>query len=192
MARTRIVEDATNDLPGDGKSSGEIVARAPWLTQGYPKDKANAETFWAGGWLRTGDIGTIDKEGYIEIADRPKDVSETGGERVSSIDTADQSLKHDGVAEAAVAGVPDEKWSARRMAIVVLEPDIRLTRSEVGANPRDFASGGPVSGPCGSGACGPRRGAAADQRRQDRQEGPAREIRQAALAFSATVQGDFQ
>ena len=92
MVQVRIVDEAMNDLPHDGQSPGEIVARAPWLTQGYLKDPANSEKLWAGGWLHTGDIAMIDKEGYIKITDRLKDVIKTGGEWVSSIDVEDLLL----------------------------------------------------------------------------------------------------
>jgi fatty-acyl-CoA synthase len=145
MVQIRIVDEAMNDLPHDGKSSGEIVVRAPWLTQGYLKDKAGSEKLWAGGWMHTGDIATIDKEGYIKITDRLKDVIKTGGEWVSSIDLEDLLLKHDGVAEAAVIGVPDAKWSERPMAIVVVKPDKHVTQAEIRAHLRDFAGRGLIS-----------------------------------------------
>ena len=145
MVQIRIVDEAMNDLPHDGKSSGEIVVRAPWLTQGYLKDPANSEKLWAGGWLHTGDIATIDKEGYLRITDRLKDVIKTGGEWVSSIDVEDLLLKHDGVAEAAVIGVPDEKWSERPMAIVVIEPGKQVTQLELRTHVREFASRGVIS-----------------------------------------------
>ena len=145
MVQVRIVDEAMNDLPHDGKSPGEIVARAPWLTQGYLKDPANSEKLWAGGWLHTGDIATIDKEGYIKITDRLKDVIKTGGEWVSSIDVEDLLLIHDAVAEAAVIAVPDEKWSERPMAIVVVEPGKHVTQPELRAHLREFASRGLIS-----------------------------------------------
>jgi fatty-acyl-CoA synthase len=145
MVQIRIVDEAMNDLPHDGKSSGEIVVRAPWLTQGYLKDPVNSEKLWAGGWLHTGDIGTIDKEGYIKITDRLKDVIKTGGEWVSSIDMEDLLLKHDGVAEAAVIGVPDKKWSERPLAIVVIKPGKHVTQADIRTHLRDFASRGLIS-----------------------------------------------
>jgi fatty-acyl-CoA synthase len=145
MVQVRIVDEAMNDLPHDGKSPGEIVARAPWLTQGYLKDPANSEKLWAGGWLHTGDIATIDREGYIKITDRLKDVIKTGGEWVSSIDVEDLLLIHDAVAEAAVIAVPDEKWSERPMAIVVVEPGKQVTQPGLRAHLREFASRGLIS-----------------------------------------------
>ena len=91
MVQVRDRGRAMNDLPHDGQSPGEVVVRAPWLTQGYLKDAANSEKLWAGGWLHTGDIGVIDKDGYLKITDRLKDVIKTGGEWVSSLDLEDLS-----------------------------------------------------------------------------------------------------
>jgi fatty-acyl-CoA synthase len=145
MVQIRIVDEAMDDLPHDGQSSGEIVARAPWLTQGYLKDPANSDKLWAGGWLHTGDLATIDKDGYLKITDRLKDVIKTGGEWVSSIDIEDLLLTHDSVAEAAVIGVPDEKWSERPMAIVVVEPGKHVTQPELRTYLRDFAGRGVIS-----------------------------------------------
>jgi fatty-acyl-CoA synthase len=145
MVQIRIVDEAMNDVPHDGQSPGEIVARAPWLTQGYFKDPVNSEKLWAGGWLHTGDIAVIDKEGYIKITDRLKDVIKTGGEWVSSIDLEDLILKHPAVAEAAVIGVPDPKWSERPMAIVVLAPGQHVTVAEIRTHLRAFAGRGLIS-----------------------------------------------
>lgn len=119
LVQLRIVDEAMNDMPHDGKSQGEIVARAPWLTQGYLKDPDNSEKLWHGGWLHTGDIGVIDEEGYLKITDRIKDVIKTGGEWVSSLDLESMILRHDGVAECAVIGMPDDKWGERPLALVV-------------------------------------------------------------------------
>src|SRR5260370_42362804 len=78
-----------NDLPHDGKTSGELVARAPWLTQGYLKDPKSSEKLWEGGWLHTGDLATIDADGYVKITDRLKDVIKSVGERLSSLQLAE-------------------------------------------------------------------------------------------------------
>jgi acyl-CoA synthetase (AMP-forming)/AMP-acid ligase II len=77
------------DVPHDGASQGEVVVRAPWLTQGYLHEPERSEELWRGGWLHTGDVGTIDAEGYLKIVDRIKDVVKTGGEWVSSLDIED-------------------------------------------------------------------------------------------------------
>ena len=146
MVQIRIVDEAMNDVPHDGQSQGEIVARAPWLTQGYLKDPVNSEKLWAGGWLQTGDIAVIDKEGYIRITDRLKDVIKTGGEWVSSIDLEDLILKYPGVTEAAVIGVPDPKWSERPLAVVVTSPGQELTSGQIRTHLREFAGRGLISG----------------------------------------------
>jgi fatty-acyl-CoA synthase len=145
LVQIRIVDGAMNDVPHDGESSGEIVARAPWLTQGYLKDPQNSEKLWAGGWLHTGDIGVIDKHGYLKITDRLKDVIKTGGEWVSSLDLEDLILKHPAVAEAAVIGVPDPKWSERPLAVLVVKRGLQVTDSEIKAHLRECAGRGLIS-----------------------------------------------
>ncbi|MBV8093858.1 MAG: fatty acid--CoA ligase [Acetobacteraceae bacterium] len=145
LVQIRIVDDAMNDVPHDGESAGEIVVRAPWLTQGYLKDPQNSEKLWAGGWMHTGDIAVIGPDGYVKITDRLKDVIKTGGEWVSSLDLEDLILKHPNVAEVAVIGIPDPKWSERPMAVVVAKPGLRVTESEIKANLREFAAKGLIS-----------------------------------------------
>ncbi|MFH0780953.1 MAG: fatty acid--CoA ligase [Pseudomonadota bacterium] len=109
-------------VPHDGKSTGEVVVRAPWLTQGYLKDEEKSVELWAGGWLHTGDIGYIDTEGYLQITDRLKDVIKTGGEWISSLELEDIISQHPGVSEVAVIGIQDPKWGERPMALVVPKP----------------------------------------------------------------------
>jgi fatty-acyl-CoA synthase len=123
LVELRVVDDEMNDLPHDGKTPGEVVVRAPWLTQGYLKDPRNSEALWRGGYLHTGDIGVIDAEGYLKITDRLKDVIKTGGEWISSLELEDLILKHPAVAETAVIGIPDPKWGERPLALVVLKRD---------------------------------------------------------------------
>ena len=106
-------------VPHDGRSTGEVVTRSPWLTQGYLKDEEKSRELWAGGWLHTGDIGYIDKDGYLQITDRLKDVIKTGGEWVSSLELEDIISQHPGVSEVAVIGIKDRKWGERPMALVV-------------------------------------------------------------------------
>jgi fatty-acyl-CoA synthase len=145
LVQIRIVDEAMNDVPHDGISQGEIVVRAPWLTQGYLKDPANSEKLWAGGWLHTGDIAVIDNEGYLKITDRIKDVIKTGGEWVSSLDLEDLLLKHPEVVEAAVIGVPDPKWTERPLAIVVVEPGSPVSEAQIRAHLHDLAIRGVIS-----------------------------------------------
>jgi fatty-acyl-CoA synthase len=116
----KIIDSNGKALPHDGKSVGEIVVRAPWLTQGYLKEPDRSEELWADGWLHTGDMGFVDQEGYLQITDRVKDVIKTGGEWISSLELEDMISQHEAVSEAAVIGVPDEKWGERPLAIVVL------------------------------------------------------------------------
>ena len=114
-----IVDPGGKAVAHDGKSTGEVVVRAPWLTQGYLKDEEKSNELWQGGWLHTGDIGYIDEEGYLQITDRLKDVIKTGGEWISSLELEDIISQHPGVSEVAVIGVRDPKWGERPMALVV-------------------------------------------------------------------------
>jgi fatty-acyl-CoA synthase len=114
-----IVDDDMKDVPHDGKSAGEIVLRAPWLTQGYFNNPETSEQLWAGGYLHTSDIAVVSPDGYVHITDRIKDVIKTGGEWVSSLQIEDLISQCPGVADAAVIGVKDEKWGERPLAIVV-------------------------------------------------------------------------
>jgi fatty-acyl-CoA synthase len=118
FVQLRIVDANMNDVAHDGISQGEVVVRAPWLTQGYLGEPQRSEELWQGGWLHTGDVGVIDGDGYLKIVDRIKDVVKTGGEWVSSLDIEDLILRAPGVAEAAVVGVPDDKWGERPIALV--------------------------------------------------------------------------
>jgi fatty-acyl-CoA synthase len=146
FVQLKLVDAQMNDVPHDGASQGEVVVRSPWLTQGYLNEPERSEELWRGGWLHTGDVGIIDAEGYLKIVDRIKDVVKTGGEWVSSLDIEDIILRVPGVAEAAVVGIPDDKWGERPIALVVLKsqgelPTEEVIRKHVG----DFASRGAIS-----------------------------------------------
>ncbi|GAB1452274.1 hypothetical protein MASR2M47_23300 [Draconibacterium sp.] len=123
MVQIRVVDDEGNDVPQDDKTPGEIVMRAPHLTQGYLKDRVHSEKLWAGGWLHTNDVACIDKNGSIRITDRTKDVIKVGGEWLSSLEIEDVIAKHEGVAEVAVIGAPDMNWGEIPLAIVVPKAD---------------------------------------------------------------------
>ena len=115
----RIVDPDMKDVPHDGKSAGEIVLRAPWLTQGYYNNPETSEQLWAGGYLHTSDVAVVSPDGYVHITDRIKDVIKSGGEWVSSLQIEDLISQCPGVAEAAVIGVKDDKWGERPLALVV-------------------------------------------------------------------------
>ena len=118
-----IVDGLGQPLPHDGVTTGEIVARTPWLTQGYLKEQEKSEELWENGWLHTGDIGFIDEEGYLQVTDRLKDVIKTGGEWISSLTLEDIISRHPAVREVAVIGVPDEKWGERPLVLAVLKDE---------------------------------------------------------------------
>lgn len=118
----RLMDDDGNFVPHDGHSLGEVVARGSWMTQGYYNDPERAEELWKGGWLHTGDVASITPDHWVMIADRTKDVIKTGGEWVSSLDMEDVLSQVDGIAEAAVIGLPDERWGERPHALVILKP----------------------------------------------------------------------
>ncbi|CAG9172315.1 Long-chain-fatty-acid--CoA ligase [Cupriavidus laharis] len=122
MVDFRIVSEDMQDLPRDGASRGEIVLRAPYLTQSYFKKPAASEELWAGGYLHTQDVAVMGQDGFVQIVDRIKDVIKTGGEWVSSIEVENLITEVPGVQECAVIGVPDAKWGERPMAFVVRKP----------------------------------------------------------------------
>ncbi|MDG4595674.1 MAG: fatty acid--CoA ligase [Candidatus Contendobacter sp.] len=145
LVELRVVDEEMNDLPHDGKTPGEVVVRAPWLTQGYLKDPRNSEALWRGGYLHTGDIGVIDEEGYLKITDRLKDVIKTGGEWLSSLELEDLILKHPAVAEAAVIGIPDPKWGERPLALVVAKREQAVDEAAIRAWLQSFVDQGVIS-----------------------------------------------
>jgi len=123
MVDFRVVDENMNDVPRDGKSPGEIILRAPFLTGGYHNKPDASEALWAGGYLHTQDIAVMHPDGFVQIVDRIKDVIKTGGEWVSSIDVERLISLVPGVVECAVIGVPDVKWGERPLALVVRRAD---------------------------------------------------------------------
>ncbi|MFY9653940.1 MAG: long-chain fatty acid--CoA ligase [Trebonia sp.] len=117
----RLGGDDGEILPSDGKTAGEIEVRGPWVTGSYYRDSAPEK--FHDGWLRTGDVGTLDAAGFVRLTDRAKDVIKSGGEWISSMELENLLMAHPSVAEAAVIGVPDEKWGERPLAAVVLRQD---------------------------------------------------------------------
>ena len=142
-----IVDEQMQEVPHDGKASGEVVVRAPWLTQGYLNDPANSEDLWRGGYLHTNDIGTIDPQGYLLITDRIKDVVKSGGEWISSLVLEDIISQHPGVSEVAVIGIPDEKWGERPLALIVLKQESvsMVTEQHIQVHVRAWSDRGAIS-----------------------------------------------
>lgn len=143
----RLVDAELNPVPHDGKTPGEIVLRAPWLTQGYIGDADASEQLWAGGYMHTDDIGVMDPDGCLRIVDRKKEVIKTGGEWISSLLLEDLISQCAGVSEAVVIGVKDDKWGERPLALVVKDArtgdgldDIRIK-----AHLKIFADAGEIS-----------------------------------------------
>ncbi|OBK24105.1 long-chain fatty acid--CoA ligase [Mycobacterium asiaticum] len=114
---TRIVDDEGNVLPNDGKAVGEVEVRGPWITGSYYR--VSDDSKFDSGWLRTGDVGRIDERGFITLTDRAKDVIKSGGEWISSVELENCLIAHPDVVEAAVVGVPDERWQERPLAVVI-------------------------------------------------------------------------
>ena len=126
----RLMDDAGGEVPWDGQSAGEIEVRGPWIAAGYFRDDSTDEKFDAG-WLRTGDIAAVDREGFVQITDRSKDVIKTGGEWISTIELENIAVGHPAVAEAAVIGCAHPKWDERPLLIVVKKPGAEVTREEL-------------------------------------------------------------
>ncbi len=118
-------------VPWDGRTMGELEVRGAWVAKGYYDSPESSEKFTEDGWLKTGDIVTIDERGYIEIKDRTKDLIKSGGEWISSIELENALMSHDAVAEAAVIAVPHEKWQERPLACVVLKEGKEATQEQL-------------------------------------------------------------
>jgi fatty-acyl-CoA synthase len=119
LVSARIVGEGMVDRPADGEARGELVVRAPWLTQSYTGDAEASKALWHGGWIHTQDVATMDAQGYIQIRDRLKDVIKTGGEWICSLTIEELVADVEGVAEIAVIGVPDAHWGERPIAVAV-------------------------------------------------------------------------
>jgi len=143
----RLLDTDLNEVAHDGQTPGEVVVRAPWLTQGYVDDAEASEQLWAGGYLHTNDIGVIEPGGYLRIVDRIKDVIKTGGEWVSSLQIEDLISQCKGVSEAAVIGIKDDKWGERPFALVIKDARTGgdLSDTQIKAHLRAFADTGVIS-----------------------------------------------
>jgi fatty-acyl-CoA synthase len=129
LVEARLVGDGGKVLPHDGVAVGEIEVRGPWITGSYYGDEDPGR--FDDGWLRTGDVGTIDQLGYITLTDRAKDVIKSGGEWISSVELENALMAHPAVIEAAVIGVPDDKWGERPLAAVVLQEGASASPQEL-------------------------------------------------------------
>jgi fatty-acyl-CoA synthase len=136
--QARLIGDDGTVVPNDGHTPGELEVRGPWVAAGYysPSGTAIDQDKFHDGWLRTGDVGHITHDGYLTILDRSKDVIKSGGEWISSIDLENLIASHPAVSEAAVIGVPDERWDERPLASVVLRPGQTVSAAEL----RQFVS----------------------------------------------------
>nr|BBJ04832.1 long-chain-fatty-acid--CoA ligase [Marinobacter nauticus] len=145
MVDLEIVDPDGKPVPHDGEAKGEVVARAPWLTQSYFKQADKGEELWEGGWLHTGDVASMEPDNTLTIKDRIKDVIKTGGEWLSSLDLENLISQHPAVAGAAVVGVPDEKWGERPHALVTLKPGEQASVEDIQSHLKQFVESGEIN-----------------------------------------------
>ena len=126
----KVVDDDGNEVPADGESMGELLLQGPWIADSYYNDDRTEEAF-VDGWLKTGDVVTVDDEGFMKIIDRTGDLIKSGGEWISSVDLENGLMAHSDVAEAAVVAIPDEKWQERPAAFVVLRENAQATKEDL-------------------------------------------------------------
>jgi acyl-CoA synthetase (AMP-forming)/AMP-acid ligase II len=128
----KIVDDESRRLPHDGKASGLLYVRGPWVASAYFEDEqASRDAFDADGWFATGDVATIDADGYVQLTDRAKDLIRSGGEWISSIDLENAAVAHPDLAEAAAIAIAHPKWGERPLLIAVRKPGAEVERGEV-------------------------------------------------------------
>ncbi len=131
-AECRVVEPGTTTpVPWDGESSGELQCRGNWIASDYYDDERSRESFTDDGWLKTGDVATVDERGFVKLVDRTKDLIKSGGEWISSVELENELMGHPKIAEAAVIGVAHAKWGEAPLACVVKVPGEELTEDEV-------------------------------------------------------------
>jgi fatty-acyl-CoA synthase len=145
MVETAIMTADGRFLPHDGEAQGELVLRAPWLTQGYFREPQKGEELWEHGWLHTGDVATLDGMGFIDIRDRIKDVIKTGGEWVSSLELEDLISRHPAVREVAVVGIADPQWGERPFALLVLREGAELDARGLKEHLKPFVEQGHIN-----------------------------------------------
>jgi 3-(methylthio)propionyl---CoA ligase len=125
----KIVDGDGKELPRDGKAFGDLLVKGPWILREYYRGDGGNPL--RDGWFPTGDVGTIDPDGYLQITDRSKDVIKSGGEWISSIDLENIAMGHPAVLEAAVIGIRHPKWDERPLLVVVKKPGVEVTREEL-------------------------------------------------------------
>ena len=145
LVEARLMDEQGNFLPHDGHTQGELVLRAPWLTQGYFKAPEKSAELWEHGWMHTGAVAAIDHTGSIEIRDRIKDVIKTGGEWLSSLDLESMISVHPAVRDVAVIGVPDPRWDERPFALLVVAPGQQVDASALAAHLQPFVDEGRIN-----------------------------------------------
>jgi acyl-CoA synthetase (AMP-forming)/AMP-acid ligase II len=126
-----VAPGSLEQLPWNGEASGELQVTGPWVASSYYNDERSPESFTDDGWLKTGDVASIDEHGYIRLRDRTKDVIKSGGEWISSVELENEIMAHPAVAEAAVIGLPHPRWSERPLACVVLREGETATKEEI-------------------------------------------------------------
>jgi fatty-acyl-CoA synthase len=131
FTEVRIVDDDGHEAPRDGETAGELQAAGPTIAARYFGAQSAADAFTDDGWLRTGDVATIDRYGYVRIVDRTKDLVKSGGEWISSVELENAIMEHPEIAEAAVIGIADAKWGERPVAYVVPTPEATLSDEDV-------------------------------------------------------------
>jgi fatty-acyl-CoA synthase len=127
----RVVDASDNDVPRDGLTIGEIIARGDGVMEGYWRQPSASAEALRGGWFHTGDMATVNEDGYLLVVDRKKDIIVSGGENISSLELEKAILAHPAILEAGVIPVPDEKWGEVPKALVVIKPNAAVTESEL-------------------------------------------------------------
>ncbi|WP_185268351.1 fatty acid--CoA ligase [Halopseudomonas xiamenensis] len=145
LVEARLMDEQGNFLPHDGQTQGELVLRAPWLTQGYFKEPEKSRELWEHGWMHTGDVASIDHTGSIDIRDRIKDVIKTGGEWLSSLELESLISLHPSIRDVAVVGVPDPRWDERPFALVVVKPGQQMNASLLAEHLQPFVEEGRIN-----------------------------------------------
>ncbi|HET7872510.1 MAG TPA: AMP-binding protein, partial [Terriglobales bacterium] len=133
----RVVDGEDRDVPHDGQSIGEIIARSDGVMEGYWNQPEATAAVMRGGWFHTGDMATMDENGYVLIVDRKKDIIVSGGENISSLEVEKALIAHPAVYEAAVIPVPDDRWGEVPKALIALKPGTQATEAELLAFCRD-------------------------------------------------------